>query len=133
LEFQRLPDLMGIPHIKPHGKEEAVCAALCRAGKAYAVTEEMDALVHATPLLLRHRLSRANADNEVVAIDQAAVLGETWLTQEQFMDFCLLCGCDYCDTIRGIGAERAFELMRKHGLIEQIITALEGKRYRLPE
>ena len=22
---------------------------------------------------------------------------------DQFIDFCILCGCDYCDTLKGIG------------------------------
>jgi hypothetical protein len=29
------------------------------------------------------------------------VLQELNLTMDQFVDLCILCGCDYCDTIRG--------------------------------
>ena len=31
------------------------------------------------------------------------VLDELKLTPEQFVDMCILCGCDYAGTIRGIG------------------------------
>lgn len=29
------------------------------------------------------------------------VLEGLGLTMDQFVDLCILCGCDYCDTIRG--------------------------------
>lgn len=29
------------------------------------------------------------------------VLEELSLTMDQFIDLCILCGCDYCDSIRG--------------------------------
>ena len=31
------------------------------------------------------------------------MLDELKLTPEQFVDMCILCGCDYAGTIRGIG------------------------------
>lgn len=30
------------------------------------------------------------------------VLEELELTMDQFIDLCILCGCDYCDSIKGI-------------------------------
>ena len=36
--------------------------------------------------------------------DHAQVLEELKLTPEQFVDVCILCGCDYAGTIRGIGS-----------------------------
>jgi flap endonuclease-1 len=133
-ECQRLLTLMGIPFVQAPCEAEAECAALCRAGKAYATaTEDMDALAHATPLLLRHLSYSAGAGKDVISIEHAAVLAETGLTQAQFVDFCILCGCDYCDTIRGIGPTHAFELIRKHGSIEAVVAALDGTKYTLPE
>ena len=37
------------------------------------------------------------------------------ITSDQFVDVCILCGCDYAGTIRGIGAVRALQLVQKHG------------------
>jgi flap endonuclease-1 len=125
---------MGIPWVEAPCEAEAECAALCRAGKAYATaTEDMDALAHATPILLRHLSYSAGAGKDVISIEHATVLAETGLTQEQFVDFCILCGCDYCDTIRGIGPTHAFQLIQEHGRIEGVIAALEGTKYTVPE
>ena len=46
---------------------------------------------------------------------------------------CILCGCDYSDTIEGIGPMTAFKLMQEHENIENVISFLKeenekGKR-----
>lgn len=55
------------------------------------------------------------------------------MTMEQFIDMCILAGCDYCDTIRGIGPKRALELIRKHGSIEEALKHLDKTKYPLPD
>jgi flap endonuclease-1 len=133
-ECQKLLTLMGIPFIDAPCEAEAECAALCRAGKAWATaTEDMDALAHATPILVRHLSYSAGAGKDVIEINHAAVLEATGLTQEQFIDFCILCGCDYCDTIKGIGPKHAYEQIKKWGSIEQVIEHLDTDKYTVPE
>lgn len=51
----------------------------------------------------------------------------------QFIDLCILLGCDYCDTIKGIGAKRAKDLIDKHHSIEEVIANLDAKKYTVPE
>lgn len=54
-ECKRLLRLMGMPVIEAPAEAEAQAAALCRAGKVYAVgSDDMDTLTCATPILLRH-------------------------------------------------------------------------------
>ena len=45
-------------------------------------------------------------------IDRTVALQELGLTDDQFIDLCILMGCDYCGTIRGIGAVRALQLIK---------------------
>lgn len=42
-------------------------------------------------------------------------------------------GCDYCDTIRGIGPKRALELVGTHENIETILENLDTDKYKVPE
>ena len=51
----------------------------------------------------------------------------------QFIDLCILLGCDYCDSIKGIGPKRAIELINKHTAIEKIIENLDKKKYTIPD
>ncbi len=46
---------------------------------------------------------------------------------------CILLGCDYCDSIKGVGPKRAIELIRQHRRIENIIEKIDTKKYPLPE
>ena len=44
------------------------------------------------------------------------------LTKQQFIDLCIMCGCDYCGTIRGIGPKSALNYIKKHGTIEKALA-----------
>lgn len=57
---------------------------------------------------------------------------ELELTQEQFIDLCILMGCDYCGTVRGIGPVRALSLVQKHNSIDKILDSLDTKKYDVP-
>jgi flap endonuclease-1 len=49
------------------------------------------------------------------------------------VDLCILLGCDYCDSIKGIGPQRAVELIDKHKSLEEIIRTLDPKKYPIPD
>eukprot|EP00585_Thalassiosira_rotula_P002253 CAMPEP_0196150638 /NCGR_PEP_ID=MMETSP0910-20130528/32115_1 /TAXON_ID=49265 /ORGANISM="Thalassiosira rotula, Strain GSO102" /LENGTH=242 /DNA_ID=CAMNT_0041413807 /DNA_START=3 /DNA_END=731 /DNA_ORIENTATION=+ len=55
------------------------------------------------------------------------------LNHDQFVDLCILLGCDYCDTIRGIGPKTALKLIKEHGNIETILKNLNREKYVVPE
>lgn len=42
-------------------------------------------------------------------------------------------GCDYCETIRGIGPKRALELVEQYKNIETILKNIDLKKYTVPE
>ena len=52
------------------------------------------------------------------------VLEELGITQEQFVDVCILSGCDYCDTIRGVGPTKALQFVKDHNDIEGVVAHL---------
>ena len=59
---------------------------------------------------------------------------------DQFIDFCILCGCDYCDTLKGVGLglgasmtssagpSTAIKLIVQHGTLEKAGEALWASR-----
>jgi 5'-3' exonuclease len=53
--------------------------------------------------------------------------------QEQFIDICILCGCDYCGTIRGIGPKRALQLIIEHKTLEKVLVFLDKSKYNIPD
>nr|KAG5696623.1 hypothetical protein BaRGS_034084 [Batillaria attramentaria] len=61
------------------------------------------------------------------------VLSEMNFTMDEFIDLCILLGCDYCESIKGIGPKRAVELIRQYKNIETILKHLDTKKYPVPE
>ncbi|KAM3919280.1 flap endonuclease 1 isoform 1-T2 [Leptodactylus fuscus] len=133
-ECKKLLSLMGIPYVDAPCEAEATCAALVKSGKVYAAaTEDMDALTFGTPLLLRHLTASEAKKLPIQEFHLSRVLQDVGLTQEQFIDLCILLGSDYCETIRGIGPKRAIELIRQHKSIEEIMDNIDLKKYPVPE
>ena len=84
----------------------------------------MDLLTFGTEILLRD----INKD-KVIKYTLSKILAELQFTHLQFVDLCILLGCDYCPTIEGIGPKSAYALIRTHGNIETSIKHLElGKK-----
>lgn len=133
-EVKKLLRLMGVPVIESPGEAEAQCAVLCSSGKVWAVaTEDMDALTFGSSKLLRHMSASANRKLPIVEIDMAIVLEDMKMTMDEFIDLCVLCGCDYTTTIRGIGPKKALDLIRKNGTTEKALETLDKKKYPVPE
>jgi flap endonuclease-1 len=135
-EARRLLQLLGVPVIQAPSEAEAQCAALCKAGVVWAAgSEDMDTLTFGSPLLVRNlTFSQAQmAKKGVMVIDLAKALKELDLTHEQFVDMCILCGCDYAGTIKGIGPVTALRLVRQHKRLEEILPTLDSSKYPLPD
>ena len=47
------------------------------------------------------------------------------LSYTQFVDLCILCGCDYCGSVRGVGPKTALKLIRQHKTIEAVLRYIE--------
>ncbi|KAI0241096.1 Elongation of fatty acids protein 2 [Massospora cicadina] len=130
VECKKLLELMGIPYVEAPCEAEAQCAALCKAGKVYsAASEDMDTLTFGSPILLRH-LTYSEAKKEpIVEVHLETALAGLGFTMDQFIDLCILLGCDYSDTIKGIGPTRALTLMAEHKSIEAILAAIDSDKY----
>jgi len=133
-EAQKLLRLMGVPVVMAPGEAEATCAALCKGGHVYAsATEDMDCLTFGTTKLVRHMTFSAARKMPIIEIDLQKVLEGLNFTMDQFVDLCIMCGCDYTTTIRGIGGVRALSLMKEHKSTEEILKKLDTKKYTIPE
>lgn len=114
----------------------------------------MDALTFGTNILLRHLTFSEARKMPVQEFYYDKILQEFEFTREQvmklplylsirltneenflfkFIDLCILLGCDYCDTIRGIGPKRAFELVSQYKCIEEILKNIDKSKYTVPE
>lgn len=93
----------------------------------------MDALTFGAPKLLRNVTAAASKNLDIIEIDLERILTELDLTYDQFIELCILMGCDYTSSIRGIGPNKAYELIRKYSNIEEGIKTLNTAKYIIPE
>ncbi|ROV93515.1 hypothetical protein VSDG_06788 [Cytospora chrysosperma] len=136
-ECQRLLKLMGIPYLVAPTEAEAQCAVLARAGKVYAAaSEDMDTLCFNTPILLRHLTFSEQRKEPIQEIHLDKVLEGLNMDRKQFVDLCILLGCDYLDPIPKIGPHTALKLIREHGSLEKIVEFIQNdkkSKYSIPE
>ncbi|KAJ4303400.1 Elongation of fatty acids protein 2 [Kalmusia sp. IMI 367209] len=134
-ECQRLLKLMGIPYIVAPTEAEAQCAVLARGGKVYAAaSEDMDTLTFNTPILLRHLTFSEQRKEPILEIHLDKVLEGLNMEREQFVDLCILLGCDYVDPIKGVGPSTALKLIRDFGTLEKVVEHMKaGTKYTIPD
>jgi len=133
-DVKRLLTLMGIPFVSAPCEAEAQCAELVKGGKVYAAgTEDMDTLTFGTKILLRHLTFSEAKKMPIKEFYLDKVLEGFEMSQDEFIDLCILLGCDYVDKIKGIGPKKAIELVKKHKCIENIIDNLDKTKYIVPE
>ncbi|RUO97166.1 putative DNA repair endonuclease rad2 [Jimgerdemannia flammicorona] len=134
-ECKKLLGLMGIPYVEAPCEAEAQCAALAKAGKVYAAaSEDMDTITFGSPILLRHLTFSEQRKMPIDEVHLDKVLSGLELTMDQFIDFSILLGCDYVDSIKSVGPTTALKYIKEHGSIEKIIPALKEKvRENVPE
>lgn len=72
----------------------------------------------------------------ILEIDLNVALCGLDITFEQFVDLCILCGCDYCSSIKGIGPKTALKLIRQYKTLEGVVQFVKRdtkKKYQLPK
>jgi len=116
----------GVPVLGATGDGERLCAALCVEGIAAAVfSRDGDSLTNMCPYLLR-----GNGENyvdgngytqstfEYIRLNE--LLEAMDLTPEQFVDFCIMAGCDYNTNMNKIAAGNSYKLIKQFGSIDNL-------------
>ncbi|CAJ1381235.1 unnamed protein product [Effrenium voratum] len=126
--FQELLHSMGLPVVEAESEAEATCAQLCREGQVYAaVTEDMDVLTFGAPRQVKNLFdvegSRTRQPKPAREVDLSLVQDALSYTQEQFIEFCILCGCDYLPHLPRIGPKTAAQLLQREGSLDAAVAA----------
>jgi len=98
-----------------------------------ACSEDMDTLTFGSPVLLRHMTFSEARKMPISEIHYDKVLEGLEMDRSQFIDLCILLGCDYCESIGGIGPKRAVALIQQYKNIETILKNIDTKKYTVPE
>ena len=118
LEVMEFLEYLLIPYLQAISESEETCAYLQKKGYVdYVMTEDTDSLTFgAKSVLFGEKLYNLDI-----------ILTEMGLSYESFVDFCILCGCDYTSTIPKIGPVNALRLIKEHQSIENFTIDIPDK------
>lgn len=126
-----LLEQLGLPVIGAIGEAEQLCSHLCIDRKVTAVvTRDTDVFAYGCPIVITNLIISDNPyfkSEKVEAVLLQNILDILNLTQEQFLDLCILCGTDFNLNIPKIGPVRSYNYIRKYGTIEKVIEVLRHK------
>uniref|UniRef100_A0A8C9RI17 Zgc:110269 n=1 Tax=Scleropages formosus TaxID=113540 RepID=A0A8C9RI17_SCLFO len=130
-DCKRILQLLGVPCIQAPGDGEAFCAQLVKEGKVHAVaSEDMDTMPFGSELLIRQ--FDAKKEGDVMEYSLSKLLDILQLTHKEFVDLCILLGCDYCEKIQGLGPRRALKLIQQYKTIEDVVLHVNRKTHPIP-
>ena len=102
--------------------KQRLCASLVHDGLAdYAYSDDTDLLVYGVPRVL----SKMEAGGNIQCTELSTVLNLLGMDFAQFVDFCILCGCDYNTRIYGIGPKRAHRYIIQGKTIESLPSHID--------
>jgi flap endonuclease-1 len=128
-ECIELLEIMGIPYIIAPEEADSQCAELVKSGCADGVlTEDMDIMTFGSNKIYRN-LTSYNKENMVISMPD--VLNELNLNYEQFIELCLLFGCDYCDRLNDMKPETIYKYFSKSKNLVDTIKDIKKDGYKV--
>ena len=128
-ESKELLELMGIPFINSIEEADTQCAYLCKNNLVYGVlTEDMDILTFGSKKILRNLSSYKN---EPLELDLDNILNKLEFTMDNFIDFCILLGCDYSSGLTDIKSNVIYKYFSETKNIEETIKLLKKNNYQV--
>lgn len=133
IQFEQCMDLltlMGIPYIIAPEEADSQCAYLAKMGLVDAVmTEDMDILTFGSPKIVRNLTSHKIEATEICLNE---VLERLEINQEQFIEFCILLGSDYCNGITEVKPQIILEYFKKSKNIKDTISNMKEDGLKVP-
>ncbi len=130
-ECIELLELMGIPYIEAPEEADSQCAELVKSGIADGVlTEDMDIMTFGATKIYRN-LTSYKKDNMMICMDD--VLKSLNLNYEQFIELCILFGCDYNEKIRDLKPEEIFSYYSQYKNIPETLNLMKSNNVKLPD
>lgn len=116
---------MGVPFIDAPEEADSQCAWLAKNGLVDAVlTEDMDILTFGSPCIIRNLTSFKNSP---LQINLNMIKEKFDWSHENFVHFCILLGCDYCDGLNDINYMTIFNTFQKTKDIDKTLESFNRK------
>lgn len=129
---KQLFDYFGVSYIHAPCEAESLLAVLSKKKIIdCCITEDMDILANGCGIFLKNFSADKNYVDEYCL---EGILENLDISYSQFVDLCILCGCDYTNKIYGIGYVNAYKLIKKYDNIEGILENIKNiSKFKVPD
>lgn len=118
---------MGIPVLQAVGEAEQLCCMLYLDGYVSAVmSTDTDVMTYSCSLLITgfsggaYNPQTGRYETQFTCVYLNSILQELKMTYPMFVDFCIMCGCDYNTNMPRIAAGKSYKLLTEFGSIENL-------------
>jgi flap endonuclease-1 len=135
-QSKELLDALGVPYVQAPSEGEAQASYMVRKGDAYAVgSQDFDCLLFGSPILIRNLTSSGRrklpnkkayvkVNPELIRLNPTLKLLD--ILQKQLVDLAILVGTDFNEGIKGFGAKKSLNLIKKVGNVENAVATVGG-------
>jgi 5'-3' exonuclease len=136
-ELLHLFQTLGVEVYRATHEADQGLAQLYRERRIIGVfSEDSDMLAWGIDLVVRGLLVASWRNTDLVqTVCRPLMLSELNLTDKQFLDLCILAGCDYVGKLAGIGIRTGYSLVRQFGpaVAGRLPIMLKSSGYAIPE
>lgn len=131
-DIENVLKLMGVEYYNAREEADFLCAQLCSNGDVdFVISNDTDMLTHGAPVVIKDYMSmNYRRKGEVQLLDLENILTDVDITMSQFVDICVLSGCDYNNKqqLTGVGRDGLIRLIKKHGRAEDLPGTFDLER-----
>jgi flap endonuclease-1 len=123
--LKKFLNILGIPYVQSSEEADLLCNTLVIKDKVQLImSDDMDVLVGGA----KHILRNFNiSSNKILYYNLDKIQTNLELNNEQWINLCILSGCDYLSRVPGIGVKNAYKLIKKHQNLNDIYNVFSHK------
>jgi 5'-3' exonuclease len=124
--IHKMFDVMGVPYIKAEFEADALCAKLFKENIITAcLSDDMDMLALGCGSTIKFQ------DGELIEFNLKQVKDELKFTQDQFIDMCIMFGCDYLQHPFRLECDDVYDMIKKHGSLLDALCSNEHELFNM--
>lgn len=135
--FKAIMLALGLPVLEANHDAEQLCSLLARDGHVAAVySADSDTMAFGAPLVIKEIAGYVKNEQGLrvpacTVWNRQEIITDLGLSEESFIDLCILCGCDYNTRgdkppVENISSKRAYQLIKTYNLIEYLPQIAPG-------
>jgi flap endonuclease-1 len=126
--FKKILDLCGIYYYQCNDETDLYVKSFFNYDIIdYVITEDTDFITYGCKKILYNYHYKNKSIN---LYNHGKILEDLCFTNEQFIDMCILMGCDYIPKVKNIGPMHSYNFIKKYKNIETIIQKVNNKKYK---